>query len=194
MRTIIRTLLTMLTALPMSVLADAPNADWIAQSRAMAQALGSELKAELGKAIEKDGPVGAIGVCKTKAPEIAARLSSESGADVGRTALRVRNPANAPDPFEKLLLEQFSSELASGGFELPLQAAFEINRGGMVERRYMQALPMDAVCVTCHGSTLDATVAAAIAREYPEDRATGFAPGELRGAISVIWPAVATKP
>jgi hypothetical protein len=37
-------------------------------------------------------------------------------------------------------------------------------------------------------------VAAAIAREYPEDHATGFAPGELRGAISIIWPAVPMKP
>lgn len=194
MRTTIHTLLTLLAVLPMAVLADASGADWIAQSRAMAQALGSELKAELGKAIEQGGPVNAIGVCKTRAPEIAARLSRESGADVGRTALRVRNPANAPDPLEMLLLEQFGSELASGGFELPLQAAFEINRGGMVERRYMQALPMDGLCVACHGSTLDAKVAAEIAREYPEDRATGFVPGELRGAISIIWPAVPMKP
>lgn len=194
MRTTTRSLLTLLAMLPMAGLADVSSADWIAQSRAMAQALGSELKAELGKAIEQGGPVSAIGVCKTSAPEIAARLSKESGADVGRTALRVRNPANAPDALETLLLEQFRSELASGGFQLPLQAAFEINRGGMVERRYMQALPMDGLCVTCHGSTLDANVAAAVAKEYPEDRATGFAPGELRGAISIIWPPVPMKP
>jgi hypothetical protein len=144
--------------------------------------------------MEKGGPVSAIGVCKSRAPEIAARLSKESGADVRRTALRVRNPANAPDPLEKLLLEQFRVELANGGVVLPLQAAFEINRGGMVERRFMQALPMDGVCLACHGSTLDPKVAAAIAREYPEDHATGFAPGELRGAISIIWPAVPMKP
>ncbi len=194
MRTTVRSLLPLLAVLPMAVLADASSADWVVESRAMAQALGSELKAELGKAIEKGGPVSAIGVCKSRAPEIAARLSKESGADVGRTALRVRNPANAPDPLEKLLIEQFSAELASGGFELPQQAAFEINRGGMVERRYMQALPMDGVCLTCHGSTLDPKVAASIASEYPEDRATGFAPGELRGAISIIWPAVPMKP
>ena len=194
MRTTIRFLLPLLAVLPMAVLADAYSPEWVAESRAMAQALGSELKAELGKAMEKGGPVSAIGVCKSRAPEIAARLSKESGADVRRTALRVRNPANAPDPLEKLLLEQFRVELANGGVELPLQAAFEINRGGMVERRFMQALPMDGVCLACHGSTLDPTVAAAIAREYPEDHATGFAPGELRGAISIIWPAVPMKP
>jgi hypothetical protein len=194
MRTTVRFLLPLLAVLPMAVLADAYSPEWVAESRAMAQALGSELKAELGKAMEKGGPVSAIGVCKSRAPEIAARLSKESGADVRRTALRVRNPANAPDPLEKLLLEQFRVELANGGVVLPLQAAFEINRGGMVERRFMQALPMDGVCLACHGSTLDPKVAAAIAREYPEDHATGFAPGELRGAISIIWPAVPMKP
>jgi hypothetical protein len=194
MRTTVRFLLPLLAVLPMAVLADAYSPEWVAESRAMAQALGSELKAELGKAMEEGGPVSAIGVCKSRAPEIAARLSKESGADVRRTALRVRNPANAPDPLEKLLLEQFRVELANGGVVLPLQAAFEINRGGMVERRFMQALPMDGVCLACHGSTLDPTVAAAIARESPEDHATGFAPGELRGAISIIWPAVPMKP
>lgn len=191
MRCYPRCLFPLLATLPLNAMsADAPE-DWVARSRDMAQTLGSELKAELGSALKAGGPVGAIAVCKSKAPEIAARLSRESGADVGRTALRVRNPANAPDDFETLLLQQFSSELASGKFEPPLQAAVEINRGGMIERRYMQALPMDAVCVTCHGPALAPELAAVIAREYPQDAATGFEPGQLRGAISIIWPAVA---
>ncbi len=186
-----RCLFPLLAALPLNAMSAAASEDWVARSRDMAQTLVSELKAELGRALKEGGPVGAIAVCKSKAPEIAARLSRESGADVGRTALRVRNPANAPDDFETLLLQQFSNELASGKFEPPLQAAVEINRGGMVERRYVQALPMDAVCVTCHGPALAPELAAVIAREYPQDAATGFEPGQLRGAISIIWPAVA---
>jgi hypothetical protein len=185
-----RCLLPLMAALPLNAWAADTAEDWVAQSRAMAQALGSELKAELGSALKEVGPVGAISVCKSQAPEIAARLSRESGADVGRTALRVRNPANAPDGFETLLLQQFSAELASGKFEPPLQAAFEINRGGMVERRYMQALPMDAICMSCHGPSLAPELAAEIAREYPADAATGFEPGQLRGAISITWPAM----
>lgn len=183
-----RCLLPVLASLPLNALAADATEDWVARSRAMAQTLGSELKAELGSALKAGGPVSAIAVCKTRAPEIAARLSRESGADVGRTALRVRNPANAPDDFETLLLQQFSSELASGKFTPPLQAAVEINRGGMIERRYMQALPMDAVCVSCHGPSLAPELAAVIGREYPDDAATGFEPGQLRGAISIIWP------
>ena len=75
----------------------APASDWIEHSRQLALQLGSELKGELGKAMAAGGPVAAISVCRERAPAIAARLSRESGAAVGRTALRVRNPANAPD-------------------------------------------------------------------------------------------------
>jgi hypothetical protein len=137
------------------------------------------------------GPVAAIDVCRSRAPAIAARLSSESGATVGRTALRVRNPANAPDGLQRTLLEQFSSELASGKFTPPLEAAFEIRRGDQVERRYMRAIPTEPACLTCHGKTLAPELAAAIARDYPNDQATGFEQGQLRGAFTVTWPAAA---
>ena len=149
--------------------ADAPAApDWIEQSRQLAQQLGGELKGELSRAISAGGPVAAVAVCKTRAPEIAAGLSAKSGAVVARTALRVRNPANAPDDLQRALLEQFSTELASGQFAGPLEAAFEINRGGQVERRYMRAIPMDALCLTCHGPVLAPELAAVINRDYPD--------------------------
>lgn len=185
--------LVLMSLLPVSyAVAGEPATDWIAQSRSLAQQLGAELKGELGRAMTDKGPVAAIGVCKDRAPEIAGRLSRQSGAQVSRTALRVRNPANAPDDLQRALLEQFSAELASGKFAGPLEAAFEINRGGQVERRYMRAIPMEGLCVTCHGKALAPEIAAAIAAQYPDDQATGFEPGQLRGAFSVTWPSSAS--
>jgi Protein of unknown function (DUF3365) len=166
---------------------EAPEA-WVVQSRAMADRLGGELKAELGRAMKDGGPVAAISVCRTQAPAIAARLSQESGAIVSRTALRVRNPANAPDPMQRDVLEQFATEMASGEAPAPLEAVFEMRRGDSIERRYMRAIPMDTQCVACHGAQVAPEIAAAIARDYPTDQATGFEPGQLRGAISVRWP------
>lgn len=61
-------------------------------SRELAAALQSELGNRLQAALAEDGPVGAIEVCRTAAPGIATRLSERAGAQVGRTALRVRNP------------------------------------------------------------------------------------------------------
>jgi hypothetical protein len=164
--------------------------EWVGKSRELSTQLGKELKAELGAAIETGGPVAAIEVCRTRAPAIAARLSAESGARVGRTALKVRNAGNAPDDIERAVLEQFAGDLASGRVEGPLEAAFEIKREGGIERHYLRAIPTEALCLTCHGETLAPELAAAIAREYPNDQATGFKLGELRGAFRVVWPAV----
>ena len=167
--------------------------EWLTRSRQLAQQLGTELKAELSSALAT-GPSGAIEVCRTRAPEIAAQLSRESGAVVSRTALRVRNPANAPDDLQRAILEQFADDLAAGRAEMPLEAAVEVNRGGRIERRYMRAIPMDAMCLACHGQQLAPEVASAITRAYPADQATGFEQGQLRGAFSVIWPATSTNP
>ena len=182
--------LLLATLVPAALLAaeQAPTPPWVEQSRQLANQLGSQLKAELTAAIAAGGPVAAINVCHTRAPQIAAQLSQESGAQVGRTALRVRNPANAPDGTERQVLEQFSAELSSGKAQ---EAVFEIDRGGQVERRYMRAIPTDALCLTCHGQSLAPEVAAAIARDYPGDQATGFEQGQLRGAFVVTWPPVA---
>jgi hypothetical protein len=172
--------------------------EWVGTSRSLAMQLGSELKGELGRAIEQGGPVAAITVCKDRAPAIAARLSGQSGARVSRTALRVRNPGNAPDELQRAVLEQFAEQLAAApagsAAGEPPEAVFEIKGANGIERRYMRAIPTDALCLTCHGATLSPELAAAIQRDYPADSATGFAQGQLRGAFSVIWPAVAVAP
>jgi hypothetical protein len=163
--------------------------EWVEKSRELSMQLGTELKTELGAAIQKGGPVAAIDVCHTRAPAIAARLSAESGARVGRTALRVRSASNAPDELQRAVLEQFAGDMAAGRVEGPLEAAFEIKREGGIERHYLRAIPTEALCLTCHGETLAPELAAAIARDYPGDQATGFKLGELRGAFRVVWPA-----
>jgi len=180
----------LLATLPMLAAAGTPT-DWEARSRALADQLMGELKTELGAAMQRGGPVAAIGVCKTRAPEIASRLSAASGAEVGRTALRVRNPANAPDELERAVLEQFAAELAVAKEPLatPPEAVFELRAARGIEHRYMRAIPMQPLCVACHGKTIAPDLTAAIRKDYPDDAATGFEPGQLRGGVTVVWPA-----
>ena len=180
----------LLATMPMLAAAGTP-ADWDARSRALADQLMGQLKTELGAAMQQGGPIAAIGVCKTRAPEIASRLSAASGAEVGRTALRVRNPANAPDELERAVLEQFAAELAVAKepLAIPPEAVFELRAARGIEHRYMRAIPMQPLCVACHGKAIAPDLAAAIRKDYPDDAATGFEPGQLRGAVTVVWPA-----
>lgn len=194
MKRIATTLFCILSPIALSASEPVPDTAWVEQSRQLALQLGSQLKGELSKAIAEGGPMAAINVCYLRAPEIAAQLSQASGARVARTALRVRNPSNAPDDLERSVLEQFRVDLGAGPLDRPLEAAFEIRRGDAVERRYMRAIPTDALCLTCHGKDLPPELAAAIARDYPGDQATGFEQGQLRGAFSVTWPAASLPP
>ena len=47
------------------------------------------------------------------------------------------------------------------------------------------------LCLNCHGVELAPDVAGRIAELYPEDRATGFEAGELRGVFWVEFPEAA---
>ena len=190
MKRIATALIVILSPVTLTTAEPVPETAWIEQSRQLTLQLGGQLKGELTKAIADGGPIAAINVCYTRAPEIAAQLSKSSGARVGRTALRVRNPSNAPDSLERSVLEQFATDLGTGPIDRPLEAVFEIRRGDALGRRYMRAIPTDALCLTCHGKTLAPELAAAIAQNYPGDQGTGFELGQLRGAFSVIWPPV----
>lgn len=165
--------------------AAAQDDERLALSRDAAMQLGQELGAALLTSLGTDGPVEAIAVCSVEASPIAARLSGQAGAVVGRTALRIRNPENAPDNAAREVMMAFARELAAGATAPPEH--FEMRPDGSA--RYMSAIVTQPLCVTCHGSEIAPEVATAIAEHYPADQATGFAVGNLRGAFIVEWPA-----
>jgi hypothetical protein len=57
-------------------------------------------------------------------------------------------------------------------------------------QRYMKALPTQPLCLACHGdpAAMPEAVRATLAAEYPHDRATGYAAGQVRGAVTVKRP------
>ncbi len=154
------------------------------QSREVVKAFAGQLKGELQAAMAAGGPVAAIRVCKDVAPAVASELSREHGAKVSRTSLKVRNSANLPADWQSKVLQEFD-ELAAGADKPPEH--FEARSDGQF--RYMQAIPTGGVCLACHGSELPADVQVLLEEEYPHDRARGYAPGDIRGAFSVVWPA-----
>lgn len=146
----------------------------------MTKSLGTQLKA----AIKEGGFVHAIDVCKTVAPSIAASLSEEGGMNLRRTALKVRNPGNAPDDYERKMLEKFVEELAAGKEAKTVQHAEIVEQDGGKVFRFMRAIPTGQLCLNCHGETIEDDVKAQLEKLYPDDQATGFKEGDLRGAFS----------
>lgn len=56
--------------------------------------------------------------------------------------------------------------------------------------RYLMALPMAPLCVQGHGSAeaVPASAKAQLASRYRKDTATGYAPDQVRGAITIKGP------
>lgn len=151
-----------------------------AEARGMIPGFSAELVATVRQAMQAGGPVQAIGACQLLAPEITGR-HGKAPWRVGRTSLRLRNPANAPDAWERQVLEQFARDFAAGR---PLG---ELRQGAVVngEYRYMQAIGVGEPCLACHGGSLAEPVRQALRERYPGDAAQGFAAGDLRGAFTV---------
>lgn len=162
-----------------------------ARAEAAAQALATRLQGHLAEAMAAGGAEMAIDVCATVAQDLTREIGREQGVEIRRTAMRVRNPRNRPDAFERAVLEEW---LAAS--EPPLARGVILERVGgssdepAREFRYLRPIVLAELCVACHGPAegLDAPIRAAIAEHYPADEATGFRPGELRGAISVRVP------
>jgi hypothetical protein len=70
------------------------RASVLAQASAAIAPFKKELSAALTSAMQQGGPLKAIDVCAEIAPRLAARASTEQ-VQVGRSAIRLRNPRNA---------------------------------------------------------------------------------------------------
>ena len=131
-----------------------------------------------------DGPAAAIDACRVRAPEIAAALSGDD-VRVGRTSNRLRNPGNTGPDWAKPLLDAY---LADDSDRTPKLVRLADERYGYVEP--IEAAPL---CLSCHGETLAPAVATRIAEAYPDDRATGYRAGDLRGIFWVEFASAAAR-
>ncbi|HEX4911205.1 MAG TPA: DUF3365 domain-containing protein [Permianibacter sp.] len=172
-----------------TVLAAEPDAATLAQARARADQAISEmqrqLKLELQTALQQGGGVAAIRVCRERAPAIATQMNQRFGVTIRRTSERWRNPANAPDTFESGVLKQFAAAAAAAPDVNQLRFEEVLNGSGAPRLHVMQAIALQGPCVMCHGSELSDEIRDSLRLLYPADHATGFQPGELRGAFSV---------
>jgi len=162
--------------------------DRAAKSKEVVQEFMGQLKGELQASMKAGGPTAAINMCKETAPVIAKNLSEKYGWTVARTSLKTRNPANAPDAWEKKVLQEFEARKAAGEDVKPMAYFEEVENNGVKSFRFMKAIPTAAPCLTCHGDNIAPEVTAMLDASYPEDKARGFKAGDIRGAFTITQP------
>lgn len=164
------------------VFAGAPD-DGLPAARSAVDRFGATLQATLGAALAAGDPVAAIGVCSDRAPAIAAQTGADAGLQIGRVSRRPRNPANTPTDWQRGVLERWAAELAAGADLADREEFVSTPDGGF---KYLRPIVIRPPCLVCHGSDVAPAVTAALSEKYPDDRATGYRVGELRGAFTAV--------
>lgn len=180
-----------LFALSLLSLALPLRAEELADAKALASQLVQKLGATLKQEMSAHGPDGAVGVCRDVAPSIASELSRQSGGKVVRVSLKTRNPLlGTPDAWEQQVLLEFDRRVAAGEKPEALEYSDTVSEPDGRYLRYMKALPVQPLCLSCHGAAenIPEAVKAKLAADYPHDRATGYRAGAVRGAVTVKLP------
>lgn len=150
--------------------------DQLERAKKAQKQLGKTLVGALSQAVAEDGFPAAIKVCNTAAPEIAEKVHRDSGVKIGRTSFKLRNPDNEPPTWAKPYVEERRAE--------------PVVLRGNGHLAYMAPIKMGELCVNCHGpqEKLAEGVSAKLAELYPQDEATGFEAGDLRGWFWIEVP------
>ncbi len=145
--------------------------------------LGKKLKS----AIQNGGVENAISFCNLNAMPLVDSLSNKFGAEIKRVSLKARNPNDLPDKLEMELLEAYAYQWKDS---IPLQTNVQALEGN----KYLFTKPMlidNTLCLSCHGTIENGLLKETkefIKSKYPNDKATGYKIGDLRGIWSITIP------
>ena len=147
----------------------------------------AKLSGALAEAIGKSGPASALSVCSERAPQIAKEVASTHGVTLRRASAKPRNPKNAADDTEKAMLEIFAAALLKKEAPMP-----QTIKNGDGSTSFIAPIMLgNPLCLQCHGTTnqdIAPETLAAIQKLYPDDKATGYQLGDLRGLWRITFP------
>ena len=144
--------------------------------------LVGELKVNLVSSLKEGGFAGAIEFCSTRASQITAKVNAElSPVKIERLSDKFRNPENRATGEDLALILELKRDR-----ELPKYVIKEKNDAYV----YYKPIKVAPFCLNCHGkpSKMKPEVKKVLAERYPNDRATGYKAGELRGVFKVVIP------
>lgn len=166
-----------------SRLSEAQQQELIARGNQISQTLSGALMGKLMAEIQANGAPAAIQYCSLQALPMTDSISKAEQAWISRISHRNRNPQNAADATELELIASYQAQLNRAESLAPQLV--------MREKKPVYYAPIriaSAVCLQCHGKTgsdISPDLQEELRKRYPEDKATGFAEGELRGLFKV---------
>ncbi len=149
-------------------------------SKLLLKTLGKNMKAHM----KKGGPLDALNFCSNEAYSLTESVNKKlpQGVHVKRVSLKYRSPANQPKADEAKVLKAMES-LKDANVVLPKHFVEKVDE--KVYKFYKPLVINKGVCLKCHGDVQNKKLKNTIEQRYPNDKATGYKMGDLRGAIVV---------
>lgn len=147
--------------------------------QAIVQQSFKALSQALTTAIEEGGVEHAIQFCNVQALPITDSMAQLFHADVQRVSLKNRNPVNLADSIEAGFIYRLEQKMLNG---IEVNDTLFVSSDGKMT--FLAPILMAPACLKCHGTEgkeMTSQTLAAIGQLYPQDKATGYQLGELRG-------------
>lgn len=167
------------------VLNDSIRGMLAAEGKMISEKAQKTIKFALQNAIKEGGLQNAMVYCNLQALPITDSVSQSENVQIKRLAKKYRNPLNATTESESRILDDYEMLLNNGDSLYPIIMAGE-NKHPV----YFKPILVDAVCLNCHGTPgeqISPSLTEKITELYPNDKATGFKAGELRGMWSITF-------
>lgn len=134
----------------------------------------------VSNAIEKGGTDYAVEYCNLKALPLTDSISQKHQVKIQRLSNKNRNPNNAIETaIDQTAWKHIQSQKSS--------TILQDHQGKVYYYKpIVAAMP---TCIKCHGTTEDISenTQKIIAQQYPNDKATGYKTGDLRGMWKIEW-------
>lgn len=155
----------------------------IEEGQEISKAAFRTLSSNLKQSMEEGGIEYALQFCNIEAMPLTDSLSSNYGVELRRASHKPRNPVNHADSLEMETIKYYLRQIEENGELKPVIQVHDKTISYHAPIRITNQL-----CLNCHGkrgTDIAESDLETIQELYPEDDATGFEMGELRGIWSI---------
>ncbi len=157
------------------------TASFILRGDSIASGVQKILLSNVMQAMKTGGSVYAVTFCNEQAMPLTDSLAKEYNCLIKRVSDKYRNPANKPMETDLKIWKKMNSSA-------PV-SPFVVSENGHIVYYKPIKIAMPA-CLKCHGTAgvdIDSKTLEIIRQKYPDDQATGYKEGDLRGMWKITF-------
>lgn len=166
-------------------LAEQDKKAYAQKGKEIAQSTAKLMGGEVVKRMKEGGVAKAAPFCNANASILTDEMSEKSNVSIKRVSDKYRNEKNAPNKREAEILAQLRELIASGEKLYPIVEEDEAGKP-----HFYAPINVQQKCLSCHGiigESMKHEADSILKILYPNDRATGFKEGDLRGIWSIAF-------